>query len=50
MDVGATGFVRDGREKVNKPVRLPPVGDLTGRQKRRSKSKEASKETEERRL
>ena len=44
-------FIRDGREKVQKPVALPPVADLsvTGRQKRKQKKKAKSKEATERR-
>jgi poly(A)-specific ribonuclease len=47
-------FVRDGREKVQKPVALPPVANLdspvTGRQKRKQKKKPKSKEATERRF
>jgi poly(A)-specific ribonuclease len=51
-------FVRDGREKVHKPVPLPPVDSLngngdahvTGRQKRKQKKKAKSKETTEHRF
>jgi poly(A)-specific ribonuclease len=49
-------FVRDGREKVLKPVALPPVenpeSSITGRQKRKKnrKKSKASKEVEERRF
>jgi poly(A)-specific ribonuclease len=50
IDAEATDFVRDGREKVTKPVPLPPVEDLTGRQKRLNKRKKATKETDDRRF
>lgn len=49
-------FVRDGREKVQNPVPLPPVDNfnsdayVTGRQKRKQKKKAKSKETAERRF
>jgi poly(A)-specific ribonuclease len=49
-------FVRDGREKLSKPVALPPVdmpeGSITGRQKRKKNRKKSkvSKEVEERRF
>lgn len=45
-------FIRDGREKVQKPIVLPPIADLsvaTGRQKRKQKKKAKSKEATERR-
>jgi poly(A)-specific ribonuclease len=48
-------FMRDGREKVQKPVALPPVAnfnspELTGRQKRKQKKKTKGKGTAERRI
>ncbi|KAF2821557.1 CAF1-domain-containing protein [Ophiobolus disseminans] len=48
----ADDFVRDGREKVEKPVPLPPVEDLdgenkaTGRQKRRQNRKKGKQSKE----
>lgn len=48
-DAAASDYVRDGREKVAKPVPLPPIDEPTGRQNRRNKRKKATKETEQRR-
>ncbi|KAH4202979.1 hypothetical protein HBI49_140010 [Parastagonospora nodorum] len=45
-------FIRDGREKAQKPVALPPLADIsavTGRQKRKQKKKVKSKEATDRR-